>query len=137
MVRLYAISMLVGALIVFMPFSAARAFGMSDIWRAERIFKTLDDNKDGFVDMDEVRRHHREFFEALDADKSGHVSLAEVKTLKKPEARFNELNGDQDQYLTFEESFKIEEGRFAAADADKDGRISYEEYLRHARSVSP
>ncbi len=111
------------------------AFTSADTFRAERIFKTMDDNRDGFVTLDEVRVHHKEFYDALDQDKNGQVTLPEAKIGKKAEDAFNRVNVDQDTYLTFAESFALEEARFIAADTDKDGRISYEEYLNHVRVV--
>lgn len=111
------------------------AFTSADTFRAERVFKTMDDNKDGFVTLEDVRVHHREFYNALDADKSGGVTLTEALKEKKTEADFQSVNADRDQYLTFEESFALEEKRFMAADADKDGRVSYDEYLNHVRAV--
>lgn len=111
------------------------AFTSADTFRAERVFKTMDDNKDGFVTLEDVRVHHREFYDALGADKDGHVTLAEAVKGKKKEDSFNKVNLNQDQHLTFEESFAIEEKRFIAADADKDGRVSYDEYLNHVRAV--
>lgn len=111
------------------------AFTSADTFRAERVFKTMDDNKDGFVTLEDVRVHHREFYDALDADKNGKVTLAEAVKGKKTAETFHRVNADQDEHLTFEESFTIEERRFMAADADKDGRVSYDEYLNHVRAV--
>lgn len=108
-------------------------FTSADTFRAERVFKTMDDDKDGFVTLTEVRVHHREFYNALDADKNGQLMLAEALGAKKAEQAFQALNADQDAHLSFEESFALEERRFNAADADKDGRVSYDEYLRHVR----
>lgn len=111
------------------------AFTSADTFRAECVFKTMDDNKDGFVTLADVRIHHREFYDALDADKNGQVTLTEAVKGKKTAAAFQKANADQDQHLTFEESFALEERRFIAADADKDGRVSYDEYLNHVRAV--
>ena len=116
-------------------FVALCAFTSADTFRAERVFKTMDDNKDGFVTLEDVRTHHRELYDALDSDKNGKVTQAEAVKGKKTADVFQKVNADQDEHLTFEESFAIEERRFIAADADKDGRISYDEYLNHVRAV--
>ncbi len=122
-------------LVLAMSVVALCAFTSADTFRAERVFKTMDDNKDGFVTLEDVRVHHKEFYDALDADRNGQVTFPEAVKGKKTDAAFQKVNDNQDAYVTFEESFAVEEKRFMAADADKDGRVSYDEYLNHVRSV--
>ncbi len=125
-----------GALLAAGPVAASEQTLMksADLVTAERVFKTLDDNKDGLIEKDDVRAHHKEFFDDIDRNKNGVITLKEVKLDGRPVSRFQELDRDQDMKLTFEESVILEMRRFEAADTDRDGRVSYEEFMLHART---
>lgn len=115
--------------------SAQIPFKSGDLITAERIFKTLDDNKDGLIEKADVQVHHKEFFDFIDRNKNGFITLKEAQLASRPVSRFHDLDRDQDKKVSFDESVALEMQRFAAADANQDGRVSYDEFMLHARTT--
>ncbi len=67
---------------------------------------------------------------AFDIDKDGTLDLAEVKSAAA--ARFDELNPDQDDSLDEREAAPVLQGEaFRQADGNGDGKVSKAEYLAY------
>lgn len=122
----------------FMALPASQGALASDLSPLPKeIFARLDDNKDGFVDMNELKSHHQEFYDKLDKDNDDKVTLAETTDAGKSEKRFDALNTHaKDGHVTFEESLQVEEARFQHADTDNDKRVSLAEYVKHVGNLS-
>ena len=73
-------------------------------------------------------------FRAYDIDKDGTLDLAEVKSAAA--ARFDELNPDADDSLDEREAAPVLQGQaFRQADANGDGKVSKAEYLAYVERM--
>lgn len=71
---------------------------------------------------------------ALDIDKDGTLDLAEVKSAAA--VRFDELNPDQDDSLDEREAAPVLQGQaFRQVDANGDGKVSKAEYLAYVERM--
>lgn len=101
-------------------------------------FNRLDQNKDGFLLLEDLQRIAAKEFRRIDADQNGRLSLDEY-TFGIPgdrqdaidffTARFQRSDFDGDGQVDFNEDQAYCVDFLARADANGDGRISRDEFL--------
>jgi Ca2+-binding EF-hand superfamily protein len=104
----------------------AMFFSGSAAWAVRSPIKAFDKDKDGTLDLAEVKEAGDKMFDKLDKNGDGTLSLKEVGT-RVSKTDFKAADADHDGTLTKDEYFTIVEKLFSAADVDKDGTLSAQE----------
>jgi hypothetical protein len=99
-------------------------------------FNTLDQNRDGYLDMKELDQPATEIFQTYDRNKDGTLDEEEFRQIKGARSRFEELDLDGNGRIDLDELRKAASRRFQACDANSDGRLDAEE-IRACRSGRP
>lgn len=100
----------------------------------DRMFETMDANKDGAIDADEAAAAQAARFSTADADGDGGLTLDEMKAAmsehskrwsdRRAERRFSRLDADGDGKVTEVEMSAMRGDMFSRVDADGDGRVT-------------
>ena len=123
----------IGALSVFslslavlpLALSSTKSFAKSSAIAA------FDNDKDGTLDLAEVKGAATALFDKLEKDKDGTLDAKEIgRRIGKKE--FKEADPDNDGTLTKDEYLALVEKFFNAADADKDGTLEAKELSSRA-----
>ena len=91
-------------------------------------FQAIDRNRDGMLDLDEIKRAASAKFDALDRNHAGTLSRREVGRLRLSRKYFAAGDPDKDGTLTKDEYLAIVEQRFKAADINHKGTLSLAEF---------
>jgi len=127
---------LVLALVVLGPGAAAVAQEQAD-FRA-LFFNRLDQDKDGFLLLEDLQRIAAKEFRRIDADGDGTLSLDEyvygIPSSRQDAidfftARFQRSDFNRDGKVDFNEDQAYSVDFVARADADRDGRVSRAEFI--------
>jgi Ca2+-binding EF-hand superfamily protein len=94
-------------------------------------FAAIDSNRDGKLDLDEIKRAAAALFDELDMDRRGALSRSKLGRRLSGKDLASAGMGKYGM-LTKDEYLSIVELRFEAADADHDGRISRAEFYSTA-----
>jgi Ca2+-binding EF-hand superfamily protein len=94
-------------------------------------FAAIDADRDGTLDLDEVKKAAAALFDKLDADHDGTLTRRE---LRRPLSAADLGSGQAEKQgtLTKEDFLAIVERRFQAADTDHDGTLSPAEFRSRA-----
>ena len=95
-------------------------------------FQAIDRNRDGMLDLDEIKRVASAKFDALDRNHAGTLSRREVGRLRLSRKYFAAGDPDKDGTLTKDEYLAIVEQRFKAADINHKGTLSLAEFNSRA-----
>lgn len=98
-------------------------------------FEAIDRDRDGTIDLDEVKRAAALLFGQLDRQRTGKLSRAQLGRGRMTLAEFSWADRDHDGTLTKDEYLALVERQFRAADLDRDGTVSAAEFK--ARSGLP
>jgi len=90
-------------------------------------FAAIDSNRDGKLDLGEIKKAAAALFDELDIGSKGVVSRSKLGRRLGGKDLAN-AGVDKYQTLTKDEYLSIVELRFEAADADRDGAISVAEF---------
>ena len=94
-------------------------------------FEAIDRNRDGKLDLDEIKKAAAALFDELDIDRRG--ALSRFKLRRRLSGQDLATAGmDKCETLTKDEYLSIVELRFEATDADHDGTISRAEFYSTA-----
>ena len=94
-------------------------------------FAAIDSNRDGKLDLDEIKKAAAALFDELDIDRSGILSRSKLRR-RLSGKDLTTAGMDKYETLTKAEYLSIVELRFEAADADRDGTISRSEFYSSA-----
>lgn len=113
------------AVLLSLPLAAAPVHALAASSLDAKI-KTWDPDKDGTLDLTEVKKAASDKFDALDTD---HEGTLDKKELGRRVSKVTLLASDPDKdgTLSKDEYLGLVEQRFTAADPDKDGTLSVEE----------
>ncbi len=89
--------------------------------------KSWDPDKDGTLDLTEVKKAAEAKFESLETDKDSTLDQKEMHATKVDATTFKKADPDGDGTLTKDEYMSLVEARFKAADTDHDGTLSVSE----------
>jgi Ca2+-binding EF-hand superfamily protein len=92
----------------------------------DRTLAGLDPDRDGTLDLREVKRAASALFHKLDGDKDGTLTLKELRG-RLGRAEFRKADPDRDGTLSKREYLAVVEGRFRAANPDRDGTLDARE----------
>jgi Ca2+-binding EF-hand superfamily protein len=93
---------------------------------AEKL-KTWDPDKDGSLDLAEVKKAAEAKFDSLEGDNDATLDKKEMSSTKVDKKTFKKADPDHDGTLTKDEYLSIVQARFKAADTDNDGTLSVKE----------
>ena len=91
-------------------------------------FAAIDRNRDGLLDLDEVKRAAGLLFDQLDAGRTGKLTRAQLGRHRITAAQFKAADSDHSGTLTKAEFLTLVEQQFRAADTDHDGTLSRAEF---------
>ena len=91
-------------------------------------FAGIDRNRDGLLDLDEVKRAAGLLFDQLDAGRGGKLTRAQLGRHRITAAQFRAADSDHSGTLTKTEFLALVEQQFGAADTDHDGTLSRAEF---------
>ena len=94
-------------------------------------FAAIDSNRDGKLDLDEIKRAAAALFDELDMDRRGALSRSKLGRRLSGKDLASAGMGKHGM-LTKDEYLSIVELRFGTADADHDGTISRAEFYSTA-----
>jgi len=94
-------------------------------------FAAVDRNRDGKLDLDEIKKAAAALFDELDIDRGGVLSRSKLRRRLSGKDWAN-AGFDKYETLTKDQYLSIVELRFEAADADHDGKISRSEFYSTA-----
>lgn len=101
--------------------------------RAQAAFDRLDANKDGFVDLAEMRASRAALFDRLDTNKDGQLTTEEMRA-GRPSRGQRAANAQRT--ISRDEFVARAEKSLARRDTDKDGKLSFAEFSqRKARKA--
>jgi Ca2+-binding EF-hand superfamily protein len=89
--------------------------------------KTWDPDKDGSLDLAEVKKAAEAKFDSLEGDNDATLDKREMSSTKVDKKTFKKADPDNDGTLTKDEYLTIVEERFKTADTDHDGTLSVKE----------
>jgi hypothetical protein len=95
-------------------------------------FQAIDSNRDGALDLDEIKKAASAKFDALDRNRTGTLSRREIGRLRLSRKDFAAGDPDKDGTLTKDEYLAIVEQRFKAADTNHKGTLSLAEFNSRA-----
>ena len=95
-------------------------------------FQAMDTNKDGKLDLEEVKQSASQKFDQLDRNRTGTLSRAQVGRVRLTRKDFAAADPDKDGTLTKDEYLAVVEQRFNAADVDHDGTLTLKEFNSRA-----
>ena len=109
---------------------------------SQSIMKRLDQDKDGKLSRVEFKADVEERFDKLDKNKDGFLDLEELKDLKRPhnpdpERILKDLDANGDGSLSKEEARGPLKDHFDRADKDADGKLSLEEIKANVANRKP
>lgn len=108
---------------------------------ANKMFKNIDENNDGFITKKEYKNHLEERFKEMDKNNDGVITedefLIKEKTKKNKNGEekefkckeiFKEMDKNGDGKIKEKEYIKFKEKEFEKMDKDGDKKISFEEF---------
>jgi Ca2+-binding EF-hand superfamily protein len=98
-------------------------------------FQAIDSNKDGKIDLSEVKPVAARRFDQLDRKRTGTLTRAQLGRLRVSRAEFAAADPDNDGTLTKDEYLALVEKRFHAADTDHAGALTLQQF--NARAALP
>jgi Ca2+-binding EF-hand superfamily protein len=94
-------------------------------------FAAIDRNRDGKLDLDEIKKAAAALFDELDIDRKGVLTRSKLRR-RLSGKDLASAGMDRSETLTKDQYLSIVELRFEAADADHDGTISRSEFYSTA-----
>jgi len=95
-------------------------------------FQAIDSNRDGMLDLEEVKKAASNKFDALDRNHTGTLSRREIGRLRLSRKDFTAADPDKDGTLSKDEYLAIVEQRFKAADTKQQGTLTLSEFNSRA-----
>jgi Ca2+-binding EF-hand superfamily protein len=111
-------SAMVATLLALSPMAHARSGGSE----ADRVLGAADPDKDGTLDLNEVKAAAGALFDRLDKDKDGTLTIKELQG-RLSRKDFKSADPDNDATLSRDEFLAVAEARFKAANPDNDGTL--------------
>ena len=102
--------------------------------RAQAAFDRFDTNKDGFIELAELKAARATVFDRLDANKDGQLTPDEMRN-GRPSRR--QRAGSAQRTVTRDEFIARAERSLARRDTDKDGRLSFAEFSQRRTRKAP
>jgi Ca2+-binding EF-hand superfamily protein len=102
--------------------------------RAQKAFDRFDTNKDGFIDLAEMKTARAAVFDRLDTNKDGQLTPDEMRN-GRPSRRQRAANAQRT--VSRDEFFARAERSLARRDTDKDGRLSFAEFSQRRTRKAP
>jgi Ca2+-binding EF-hand superfamily protein len=95
-------------------------------------FQAMDSNKDGMLDLAEVKQAASQKFDQLDRKRTGTLTRAQIGRLRLTRKEFAAADPDKDGTLTKDEYLAVVEQRFNAADTNHSGTLSLQQFNSRA-----
>jgi hypothetical protein len=95
-------------------------------------FQAMDTDKDGTLDLAEVKQAASQKFDQLDRNRTGTLSRAQLGRVRLSRKEFAAVDPDKDGTLTKDEYLAVVEQRFNAADVDHDSTLTLKEFNSRA-----
>lgn len=114
------------AILVGAPLALFAGSALARPVATERTLARLDPDKDGTLDLREVRRAASALFLRLDEDNDGTLTFQELRRRLR-RADFRKADPDRDGTMSQREYLALVARRFRAADADRDGTLDARE----------
>lgn len=127
MIKLTRVVVVFLFLMVIFPFIVFAL--QADIQPVRPEFKSIDVDKGGSINAEEVQEYQAKKFNELDQDKNG---VLDAKELKADETQsFAKADKDKDGKVTREEANAQFKEYFNGMDANKDAKVSEEEFTQY------
>jgi hypothetical protein len=110
--------------------TSALTFALSPALAAS-VFRGIDTNNDGTIDLDEAKAAAAAVFDKLDVNRDGTLDRAELRR-RIPEQDWKIADPDNDNTLTKDEYLNYVEFAFKRADTNSDGTVDAKEARTHA-----
>jgi Ca2+-binding EF-hand superfamily protein len=91
-------------------------------------FEAIDGNKDGKIDLSEVKAVASRRFDQLDRKRTGTLTRAQIGRVRVSRAEFAAADPDKDGTLSKDEYLALVEKRFNAADTDHSGTLTLQQF---------
>jgi Ca2+-binding EF-hand superfamily protein len=95
-------------------------------------FQAMDSNKDGTLDLSEVKQAASRKFDQLDRKRAGTLTRAQIGRLRLTRKEFAAADPDNDGTISKDEYLAVVEKRFNAADVDRTGKLSLQQFNSRA-----
>ena len=95
-------------------------------------FQAMDSNKDGMIDLAEVKQAASRKFDQLDRKRTGTLSRSQVGRVRLTRKEFAAADTDNDGTLTKDEYLAVVEQRFNAADVNHSGTLTLKQFNSRA-----
>lgn len=136
MIRIAAAALVAGAIALPAAFAQAapNPANTGGPSRAQAAFDRIDTNKDGFLDLAEMKAARAALFDRLDTNKDGMLTAEEMRAGRP--AR-NQRAGNAQRTISRADFIARAEQSLTRRDTDKDGKLSFAEFSQRRARPTP